>query len=247
MARSRHRKGHREASSRRSALNRLKDRLESPGRPVEVGKNRFRILPDFEEGTTVTMNGQTVPATVTNDGKVRLESAPEVGVLLQADYRPLEERVLRSQNFVLNARGAGRTQEVKNFIAQAEAAGRVVIMSDVMKQEMREKFGMDIQEDQPFYVSVPKRQLQDVVDTTMRSYSMGCVTPNHTSTSVQRGPDVCSLCGAIWPCQEHATHLELGWHRDPETGKPVFDEVSMCKGLDPNGLTTLDPQDLKNL
>jgi hypothetical protein len=57
-----------------------------------------------------------------------------------------------------------------------------------------------------------------------------------------RGPDTCSICGVIWPTCEHAkegkAHFEMGWHRDAE-GKPVFDEISLCPGPDPNGITDL--------
>lgn len=33
-------------------------------------------------------------------------------------------------------------------------------------------------------------------------------------------------------------HIELGWHRDKDGGV-VFDEVSLCHGPDPDGLTDL--------
>lgn len=179
MARTKHRKGHKDASARRSAYNRLMHRIETAGQPVEVGKNRFKVLPDFEEDVTITVDGQTLPALITNDGTIRLESGPDKGTLLHVDYRPIEERVMAQmlgpENFVIQARAAGKTQEVRNFIAQAEAAGRAVLRADVLKQELRELHGLDPQQDgETVYVSVPKRQLQDVVDTTQRFYSMGC-------------------------------------------------------------------------
>ena len=31
-------------------------------------------------------------------------------------------------------------------------------------------------------------------------------------------------------------HIEMGWHRD-ENGGVVFDEMSLCAGPDPNGIT----------
>lgn len=335
MARTKHRKGHKEASARRSAYNRLMHRIENAGQPVEVGKNRFKVLPDFEEDVTVTVDGQTVPATITNDGTLRLESASDKGTLFHVDYRPIEERVMAQmlgpENFIIRARGAGKTRELKNFIAQAEAAGRAVLRADVLKQELRELHGLDPQQDgETVYVSVPKRQLQDVVDTTMRSYSMGCdlgdpkgdstvviesvplqgrragmsasehlgkqgvgrmlrgyhlekeaalakedatlrpVTElpagfrpgvksnvrglegllmalpaeerhfDEIMTHVMRGPDTCSICGAIWPCQQHFPgHLEPVFERDAD-GKPCgIKEISICPGPDPNGLTTL--------
>ena len=200
MARTKHRKGHKEASARRSAYNRLMRRIETAGQPVEVGKNRFKVLPDFEEDVTITVDGQTLPALITNDGTIRLESGPDKGTLFHVDYRPIEERVMAQmlgpENFIIRGRGAGKTRELKNFIAQAEAAGRAVLRADVLKQELRELHGLDPQQDgETVYVSVPKRQLQDVVDTTQRFYSMGCDfgAPGGDSTVVvehtpKRGP-----------------------------------------------------------
>lgn len=59
-------------------------------------------------------------------------------------------------------------------------------------------------------------------------------------THVMRGPDTCSICGAIWPCQEHFLgHLEPAFQLDAD-GKPCgIKEISICPGPDPNGLTTL--------
>lgn len=214
MARTKHRKGHKEASARRSAYNRLMHRIETAGQPVEVGKNRFKVLPDFEEDVTITMDGQTVPALITNDGTIRLESGPDKGTLLHVDYRPIEERVMAQmlgpENFVIQARGAGKTRELKNFIAQAEAAGRAVLRADVLKQELRELHGLDPQQDgETVYVSVPKRQLQDVVDTTQRFYSMGCDfgAPGGDSTVVLESVP---LHGRRAGMSEHLGKQEMG-------------------------------------
>ena len=222
MARTKHRKGHKEASARRSAYNRLMHRIENAGQPVEVGKNRFKVLPDFEEDVTVTVGGQTVPATITNEGTLRLESGPNKGDLLHVDYRPIEERVMAQmlgpENFIIQGRGAGKTRELKNFIAQAEAAGRAVLRADVLKQELRELHDLDPQQDgETVYVSVPKRQLQDVVDTTtMRSYSMGCDfgDPKRDSTVVvehtpKRGPArITDYVSELRPFPEELKRLE---------------------------------------
>jgi hypothetical protein len=41
---------------------------------------------------------------------------------------------------------------------------------------------------------------------------------------------------------KHKAHLEMAWHRD-EQGVPVFDEISICPGPDPNGVTTIEVDD----
>lgn len=270
MARTKHRKGHKEASARRSAYNRLMHRIETAGQPVEVGKNRFKVLPDFEEDVTITVDGQTVPALITNDGTIRLESGPDKGTLFHVDYRPIEERVMAQmlgpENFIIRGRGAGKTRELKNFIAQAEAAGRAVLRVDVLKQELRELHGLDPQQDgETVYVSVPKRQLQDVVDLTQRrTYSMGCDTgfPGGDRTVVveglpgrragmseklARGPvhltDYVGGATATPSAMLGAAHLEPVWRRD-ENGKPCgIEEISLCPGPDPDGLTTINPEE----
>ena len=269
MARTKHRKGHKEASARRSAYNRLMHRIENAGQPVEVGKNRFKALPDFEEDVTVTVGGQTVPATITNEGTLRLEDGPDKGTLLHVDYRPIEERVMAQmlgpENFIIQGRGTGKSREVKNFIAQAEAAGRAVLRADVLKREILDQFGIEAQQDgETVYVSVPKRQVQDVVDLAQRrTYSMGCDfgAPEGDKTVVveglpgrrggmsekpTRGPvhltDYVGEATAMETAMLGAAHLEPVWKRD-ENGKPCgIEEVSICPGPAPSGLTTIQPR-----
>ena len=78
-----------------------------------------------------------------------------------------------------------------------------------------------------------------------QALGIGCVadtTKCPICSDVQRGPDTCSICGAVWPCPEHSrpqAHFEMGTHKDPVTGEVVFDEVSLCPGPDPNGITDL--------
>jgi hypothetical protein len=56
--------------------------------------------------------------------------------------------------------------------------------------------------------------------------SMGCIVTDHR-------------CRVVDKSKPATSHVEIGWHRDPITNEPVFDEMSICAGPDPNGLTDL--------
>ena len=173
-------------------------------------------------------------------------------------------QMLGPENFVIQARGAGKTRELKNFIAQAEAAGRAVLRADVLKQELRELHGLDPQQDgETVYVSVPKRQLQDVVDFTKGyTYSMGCdfgepsgdkavvvestPTGRRMSMSEHLGKQEMGRTLRTYHLSQDPppqSHLEPVWKRDAD-GKPCgIEEISLCPGPDPDGLTTISPEE----
>lgn len=78
----------------------------------------------------------------------------------------------------------------------------------------------------------PGKTLEELLSKP-QALSMGCTVEDHKCPEDSgRG-----LAEKVYGPGAQA-HFEMAWHRD-ESGKPVFDEVSICPGPDPNGLTTL--------
>jgi hypothetical protein len=186
------------------------------------------------------VDGQEVPSKPTATGRVILDEAPPKGstVVLntEIDYKQLEERVAAQLCLPLEA-----------------LQGRLEGMSITPEQErsIREgKFGR--------YYSMGCSTSEATCSICGKTAADGC---EHLVREIQ-GLDPAPLPGICGPFEGTArlvaltprakdfqesceaqgvtarAHLELGWHRDAD-GKPVFDEISLCPGPDPNGLTDL--------
>ena len=85
-------------------------------------------------------------------------------------------------------------------------------------------------------------ELKRWVEDLRRGLSMGCIAEGLTVGRPVPPDGESMITGAKVVKQGPQGHLELGWHTDPVTGEPVFDEVSLCPGPDPNGITDLRPE-----
>lgn len=193
MARTKHRKAHREAlAAFRSGL-RLQRHREQAGQPSEVAQGAYKVQ---------------------------------------------DEPVCRTKEFLLDLRGRHATSETVKGLSQElpvrDADGELV------------GYTMGFGHGRSVQVHLDPEAAKEILTPAHQRLSMGCVAHDHAALSDELTfyPQTILPVGSIQPLdlpgitRPGNSHIEMTFHRDAE-GKPVFDEISLCPGPDPNGITTL--------
>lgn len=279
MARSKHRKAHKQALSHRESIH-CTPSYDPEGTPVEVGKGKYRVnYPEPKddntiEGMVVDVEGDEVTVDTGDKGLIRIPQGNEP--LKKGDriqVQPLGPLGAANRNGDVFHTGSTPLRGQSRFLGTLNDAvdcpGRRGGMSEPAKNLMIQamdcpELGTDVT------ITVPKEQVGDPISSITGERIRGLMDANYadleqrvTAQLLKENPGktieeliygkpvkcpicpaTCSICGAVWPCTipEHSrprAHFEMGAHKDPVTGEVVFDEVSLCPGPDPNGITDL--------
>lgn len=239
MAKSKHRKAHKQALALWKSIH--APRFPQEGAPVRVAKRAHEVrYPVDEDSVIVTVNGVTKEGTIDTDRGI-ITLGPNLTV--QKGDRIKISHLMGQPDapnkngdiYTLEAnplRGASKFRMALDDAADfAPEPRHAPVDVDYTQVELRALAHLQNKEGWEALMGfATPEQIEAIKAGKFRAMSMGCtVDPLH-----------CDRCNAP-DAPKVGTgnhHLEMAWHKD-ENGKPVFDEISLCNGPDPNGLTTI--------
>lgn len=266
MARSKHRKDHNKAIALRRTMKALEEAAKPP-RPVKVGKNKFKVIGDGPDRPTTPEEIAALPE-VQVSGTAGHLLPGEVVHVHDSSGRPFYARVAKplrglTSNFMA-LDDAAHFPEVKATVdgqevpAQLTPTGRVVLDeappegSHVLigidpavpgsertvpletdyaevEQRLAAHYGLSLESLQGragMSVKITPEQEKAIREGRFHGISMGCVTEPVPGGHLLK----------------HPAHLEMAISKG-ENGEIHFEEISLCPGPDPNGITDLkDPE-----
>lgn len=246
MARSRHRKAHKQALVHWRTIH-CAPKLAEGGTPVRVAKKAHEVrYPETPKrmATITAVTPEGWEAELEGGGILRVLGpggvTPQKGDRFAIDY-PLDTEeaggIVRVESL---PKPSGPFEEAfvgKPLRGQPHLLTMIDDAADFTPQQRASLLDVD-------YPELEKRALAQLLEenpgktleellSKPQALSMGCTVEDHKCPEDSgRG-----LAEKVYGPGAQA-HFEMAWHRD-ESGKPVFDEVSICPGPDPNGLTTL--------